>query len=148
MKIIVFHQPFPMGNYKLNEIVASHFSKEGHEVYLLQQLNGAEPDDNYINQIKELTNLFYKTPKQDLIVSLGDNRALTSTLQGGLPNGDLASELVDAILQQINTGYNDKTQSRSFVTTSYVEKSGGPNQPEDEEIFSMTITPGPAHAHI
>ena len=54
MKIIVFHQPFPMGNYKLNEIVASHFSKEGHEVYLLQQLNGAKPDDNYINQIKEL----------------------------------------------------------------------------------------------
>ena len=43
MVVIVFHQPFPMGNYKLNEIIANHLSKD-HEVYSLQQLNGAVPD--------------------------------------------------------------------------------------------------------
>ena len=53
MKIIVFHQPFPMGNYKVNEIIANHLSKK-HEVYLLQQLNGATPDIDYVTQIKEL----------------------------------------------------------------------------------------------
>ena len=53
MKIIVFHQPFPMGNYKVNEIIANHLSKK-HEVYLLQQLNGATPDMDYVTQIKEL----------------------------------------------------------------------------------------------
>jgi len=54
MKILVLHQPFPMGNYKLNEIVSKHFSDTGHNVYLLQQLNGAVPDEDYINQIKGL----------------------------------------------------------------------------------------------
>jgi len=53
MKVIIFHQPFPMGNYKLNEIIGNYLSKE-HEVYLLQQLNGAQPDGEYINQIKNL----------------------------------------------------------------------------------------------
>ena len=53
MKVIVFHQPFPMGNYKLNEIIANYLSDK-HEVYLLQQLNGVVPDKDYITQIKEL----------------------------------------------------------------------------------------------
>ena len=101
-----------------------------------------------LNQIKELTNVFYGTPKQDLMVTLGDNRTLTSAQQMEIGNQDLARSLTDAILQQINTGYNDKTQKRSFVTTSYVEKSGGPDQPEGEEIFSMHIKPGPLHADV
>jgi len=54
MKIIVFHQPFPMGNYKLNEYISNYFSKKGHETYLLQQLNGVQPDEQYVEQIKEL----------------------------------------------------------------------------------------------
>ena len=53
MKILVFHQPYPMGNYKLNEVIANHLSKE-HEVYLLQQLNGVEPDSEYVQQVTEL----------------------------------------------------------------------------------------------
>ena len=40
MKIVVFHLPYPMGNYKLNEALANKLTKDGHEVYLLQQLNG------------------------------------------------------------------------------------------------------------
>ena len=54
MKILVLHQPFPMGNYKLNEYLSNYFSKIGHETYLLQQLNGMEASGEYITQIKEL----------------------------------------------------------------------------------------------
>ena len=53
MKILVFHQPYPMGNYKLNEVIAKHLSKD-HEVYLLQQLNGVEPNSEYVQQVTEL----------------------------------------------------------------------------------------------
>ena len=52
MKILVFHQPFPMGNYKLNEMVASKLQSKGHEVYLLQQLNGALASQEYIDALK------------------------------------------------------------------------------------------------
>ena len=108
----------------------------------------ASKTETSLQQIKSLANVFYKVPKQDLLVSFGDNRALTSTEQGDVSDTDLASRLVDSMLQNINTGYNDSTQKRSFVTTSYVEKSGGPNQPEGEEIFSMHIKPGPLHADV
>lgn len=52
MKILVFHQPFPMGNYKLNEMVASKLQSKGHEVYLLQQLNGEPVTQEYINALQ------------------------------------------------------------------------------------------------
>ncbi len=54
MKILVLHQPFPMGNFKLNKIIAQHLSERGHTTYLLQQLNGQKPDQDYIQQIVEL----------------------------------------------------------------------------------------------
>ena len=53
MKIIVFHQPFPMGNYKYNTAIASNLSKN-HDVYLLEQLNGRPVTPEYIQQVKEL----------------------------------------------------------------------------------------------
>ena len=54
MKILVFHQPYPMGNYKLNQVIAEYFEKEGHEVYLLEQLNGRPANEDYIQQILNL----------------------------------------------------------------------------------------------
>jgi hypothetical protein len=54
MKIVVFHLPYPMGNYKLNEALANKLTKDGHEVYLLQQLNGNPYNEGYYQQIKEL----------------------------------------------------------------------------------------------
>ena len=54
MKIVVFHQPFPMGNYKLNEVVANKLTEQGHEVYLLQQLNGHPYNEDYYQQIKSI----------------------------------------------------------------------------------------------
>lgn len=52
MKILVFHQPFPMGNYRLNEMIAQKLQSFGHEVYLLQQLNGAPSSVDYIEALK------------------------------------------------------------------------------------------------
>jgi hypothetical protein len=53
MKILVFHQPFPMGNYKLNETLALRLKHNGHEVYTMPQLNGIPATPEYINLIKE-----------------------------------------------------------------------------------------------
>ena len=58
MKIVVFHLPYPMGNYKLNEVLADKLTKDGHEVYLLQQLNGHPYNEEYYQQIKSLTPIF------------------------------------------------------------------------------------------
>lgn len=54
MNIIVFHQPFPMGNYKVNETVAKHFKNNGNTVYYVEQLNGQPATEEYIDAIKEL----------------------------------------------------------------------------------------------
>ena len=51
MRILVFHQPWPMGNYKLNIAVADRLESDGHEVYALEQLNGQLPTDEYVEQI-------------------------------------------------------------------------------------------------
>lgn len=54
MKIIVFHQPYPQGNYKLNEYVAKHLKEQGHTVYLLQQLNGITCTEEFVEEIKSV----------------------------------------------------------------------------------------------
>jgi uncharacterized protein YukJ len=52
MKIIVYHQPFPMGNYKVNEIVANHLSKDkSNTVYYVEQQNGAPITEEHVQQI-------------------------------------------------------------------------------------------------
>ena len=40
MKILILHQPFPMGNYRLMPYIATKLQKQGHEVLLTEQLNG------------------------------------------------------------------------------------------------------------
>ena len=101
-----------------------------------------------LEQTKELLKLVYVTGDQDLAITLGDNRAQSFNEQQQNDTNKFARQLVDKMMQNYDTGFNDKTQSRTFFTTSYVEKSGGPNQPEDEQIFSMTITPGSSHAKL
>lgn len=54
MKILVFHQPYPMGNYKLNQVIAEYFESKGNEVYVLEQLNGRPATEEYIQQIIDL----------------------------------------------------------------------------------------------
>lgn len=53
MKIIVFHQPYPMGNFKYNTAIANNLSKD-HDVYLLEQLNGRLLTEEYTEQVKAL----------------------------------------------------------------------------------------------
>ena len=43
-----------MGNYKINTIVAERFQQAGHEVYLLEQLNGRPYDHEYAQSHEEL----------------------------------------------------------------------------------------------
>ena len=53
-KVLIFKQPYPMGNYKLNNIIAEFFDELGWETYVLEQLNGRKPNDEYIQQILDL----------------------------------------------------------------------------------------------
>lgn len=63
MKILVITQPWPMGEYHWKQYEANYLSSLGHEVYMLEQLNGRDYNDEYINQIKELNvDLIYTTP--------------------------------------------------------------------------------------
>lgn len=63
MKIVVISQPFPMGEYHWKNYEAKYLSSLGHDVYMLEQLNGVDYDEDYINQIKELdADLIYSTP--------------------------------------------------------------------------------------
>ena len=50
MKIIVITQPFPMGECHWKRFEANHLSSLGHDVYMLEQLNGRDYDDEYVNQ--------------------------------------------------------------------------------------------------
>ena len=54
LKILVFSQPFPMGEYHMKRFESDYLSSLGHEVYLLEQLNGKDWDDEYFQQIKSL----------------------------------------------------------------------------------------------
>ena len=54
MKVLVFHQPWPMGNYKLNVSVADKLESQGHEVYVLEQLNGRTASQEYVQQIIDM----------------------------------------------------------------------------------------------
>lgn len=58
MRVLIIHQPYPMGNYKLSEVLGKKLHDKGHEVILLHQLNMSEIDDinakDYINSIDEI----------------------------------------------------------------------------------------------
>ena len=51
MKVLVFHQPWPMGNYKLNVAVADKLQADGHEVHALEQLNATTISEIYENNV-------------------------------------------------------------------------------------------------
>ena len=54
MKILVISQPFPMGEFHMKQFESDYLSNQGHEVYLVEQLNGRDWDQEYFNQIKAL----------------------------------------------------------------------------------------------
>lgn len=59
-KIIVFRQPFPMGNYKLNEYIGQELTEQGHEVQIGTQISCNEINtqtqkmiDTYVKAIED-----------------------------------------------------------------------------------------------
>lgn len=58
MRILIIHQPYPMGNYKLSETLGKKLHEKGHEVILLHQLNMSKIDakhaEKYKNSIDEI----------------------------------------------------------------------------------------------
>lgn len=88
MKILVIHQPFPMGNYKLMPYISNHLSSLGHDVYLLEQLNGRKITTEYINYVKSqgFDSIYYEMLDSEtfkLIENLKDvNRVLCYTSKG------------------------------------------------------------------
>jgi len=51
MKILVLHQPFPMGNYRLMPYIAHRLREQGHEPMLVEQLNGKNFSQDTVDQI-------------------------------------------------------------------------------------------------
>lgn len=53
MKILVLHQPFPMGNYKLMPYIGFKLQEEGHEVTVAEQLNGSRWTEETLKVIQD-----------------------------------------------------------------------------------------------
>lgn len=53
MRILLLHQPFPMGNYKMIPYIANHLAKQGHNTFTLEQLNGRPATPEYFKMIQE-----------------------------------------------------------------------------------------------
>tara|TARA_R110001592_G_scaffold302394_1_gene574310 strand:- start:158 stop:1081 length:924 start_codon:yes stop_codon:yes gene_type:complete len=105
MKVIVFHQPFPMGNYKICTVIAKKIAEQGHEVYSLQQLNGVVPNDEYVQQIIDLNPDVVYSEMLDaetfkIVEKLNCKKILTYCSKGILPEWD-------SILDYKNTWYTD-----------------------------------------
>lgn len=91
MNIIVFHQPYPQGNYKLNEYVAKHLKDQGHTVYLLQQLNGMKCTSEFVEEIKSVNPdvLYFEMLDKETfkaVEELNCKKVLVYASRGILPN--------------------------------------------------------------
>ena len=97
----------------------------------------ANPNVQSVGQFKDLYNVIIGTPKADIRISYGDSRAETFNNQ---PDNLEARNFVLSALNDFRKGIgNDKTQSRFFVTDTYVEKAGGTNQPGDQPVAARYI---------
>tara|TARA_R100000654_G_scaffold20935_3_gene42297 strand:- start:9980 stop:13546 length:3567 start_codon:yes stop_codon:yes gene_type:complete len=97
----------------------------------------ANPNVQSVGQFKDLYNVVIGTPKADIRISYGDTRASSFENQ---PDNLEARNFVLAALNDFRKGIgNDKTQSRFFVTDTYVEKAGGIDQPGDQPVAARYI---------
>lgn len=91
MNIIVFHQPYPQGNYKLNEFVAVHLKSQGHTVYLVEQLNGNQCTQEFVELIKSVSPdvLYFEMLDKETfkaVEQLACKKVLVYASRGILPN--------------------------------------------------------------
>ena len=142
MKILVLHQPFPMGNYKLCEQVANHFTKKGHEVYSLEQLNGRPATQEYADALIEqdfdliyFENLDLESYK--IVEQLKGQKILTYISNGVFDNHDEIIKYKDV--------WYDKIFTNSKLLTDRYRSKGIPSEhfeyyfspiPEEEKVFT------------
>ena len=98
----------------------------------------AAPNAQTIPMMKDLINVFYNVPPADLKITTGDARA--QTFESIKENANVR-KFLDYAFDDLakGTGLTDKTQSRFFVTDTYVEKAGGVNQPDNEPVAARYL---------
>ena len=143
MKVLVFHQPYPMGNYKLNIAVADKLEADGHEVYVLEQLNGRPASQEYIQQIidADFDLVYYEMLDHEtfkIIEQLKCQRILLHASGGVLIE-------YDKILDYKGKWY-DKIFTGSTIMLEKFKKAGIPSKhyqyyhsaiKEDEKVFNQ-----------
>jgi len=117
MKVIVFHQPFPMGNYQVCTVIAQKIAEQGHDVYSLQQLNGEVPDEEYVQQIIDLEPdvIYYEMLDVEtfkIVERLDCKKVLTYCSKGILPKWD-------SILEYENSWYTDIMTNSKVMETLF-----------------------------
>ena len=119
MNIIVFHQPYPQGNYKLNEHVAKHLKEQGHTVYLLQQLNGLTCTEEFVEEIKSVQPdvLYFEMLDRETfkaVEQLDCKKVLVYASRGILPNFEEIANYYGKWFTHIYT--NSINLHKSFVS--------------------------------
>jgi hypothetical protein len=123
-KILVLHQPFPMGNYKLMPYISDHLSSLGHDVYLLEQLNGRKITTEYIDYVKSqgFDSVYYEMLDSEtfkLIESLKDvNRVLCYASKGIFSDFDEILKYAGVLYDKILT--NSKIMVNKFTNINVV----------------------------
>jgi len=104
----------------------------------VSQYDVASPNAQTIPVMKDLVNVFYNTPEADLRIVAGDMRG---TPFGKLKNQENVKKFLDYAFDDLakGSGMLDKTQSRFFVSDTYVEKAGGPDQDPGEHVAARYL---------
>ena len=96
----------------------------------------AAPSAQATEQMKDLVNVFYNTPKADLRIDFGDVR---STPFADIEDNDKARGFLESAFTDLRRGLPDKTDSRFVINDTYVERAGGPDQPADQQVAARHI---------
>lgn len=112
MNIIVFHQPFPQGNYKLNTFIAQHLKNKNHTVYLLEQLNGQPCTDEFVEMIQSVNPdvLYFEMLDKETfkaVEKINCKKVLVYASRGILPNFESITEYYNKWYTHIYTNSYD-----------------------------------------
>jgi hypothetical protein len=102
--------------------------------------DAASPSNVARNQLLSIIDAFQKVPRQDIDYtwSLGNN--MTMTTEDIADDGEYlatSKAIFKTTVEDFNTGKLDKTDARPYISTSYVEKSGGPDQENDIAAYNI-----------
>mgnify|MGYP003641668851 CR=1 FL=1 len=102
--------------------------------------DAASPSQVAANQLLSIIDVFQTVPRQDVDYtwSLGNN--MTMTTEDIADDGEYlatSKAIFKTTIEDFRTGKLDKTDGRPYVSTSYVEKSGGPDQENDIAAYNI-----------